>query len=900
MRADRLFRRLLFCLPGPFRKEYGGEMERAFLDELSEARCSGSRTREAGLWLRSLRDLSLIAPKEHIHQMRHDLRYAFRTLASQPGFTTVAVLSLALGIGANLAIFSLADAVLWRSLPVTEPESLVLLTNPNSQGNSTGMQTGERSLLTYEEFLQIRDQAPVFRQFMAVQSGLDRIQARVNGSEPEDIRSRMVSAEYFSTLGVAPLAGRALTPEDGPKPTVAVLSHEFWQRRYGGRLDAIGTPITMRGGTFTVAGVMPEGFFGETVGDRPDVWLPLAQQPVVMPGRDLLHDNSGDLQKSMWLHAFARLKPGTTMEQAQAAVNVVFQQNLAAYYATAPTEEARRRFLNQQIRLRSAATGASGIRETFGEPLTLLMAAAGMVLLIACANLGNLMLARTTARASEMSVRLALGASRGNLLRQLQTESLLLAAAGGVTGALAAVGLRAGLLTLAGPTIAIATAPGLTTILFGVALTAVAGVLLGVLPALWALGLNANAGLKAQGRGLTSSAGWLRAGKLVVGLQVALSLPLLVGTGLLVRTLDNLRHVELGFPKENLLMVRANVERAGYAESQRQAVVDRLFARVKSVPGVRMASYSSYGVMTGGDTGDEVQVEGYVRTGQDDSGSAYDHVGPGYFSALGVPLLLGREVNESDHASAPKVCVINEAFAKKFFAGRNPIGRNVTQVYGNQRNTFAVIGVVKDFRKRGLRGQIEHRYYVPFTRPVDPQHSVTFAIRASGEPANVLAATRRAIHAEDAGIPVITSRTVEELVDDRTAQDSMLARLSVAFGIVALLLSAVGLYGVLSYGVARRTNEIGIRKALGAREGTVVQMILGETGWLVAGGLAAGLTMAMAGMKWMESRLVGLTTKDPLTLAAAVAVLGLVALVAAWLPARRASRVDPLVAIRYE
>lgn len=895
----RVFRTLLWCFPAPFRREYGDEMVRAFSQDFNEARRLGW-WRQATIWLRSVFDVVMTAPKEHVHVIQKDIRYALRTLLSQPGFTAVAVLSLALGIGANVAIFSMVRNVLLSALPVANPEELAILTDPGSRGVSTGASSGERGLLTYQEFLQLRDETGVYSYLMASQSGLSRLQVRINGAEAEEIQSRMVSAEYFDTLGVPVLIGRALSAADGPKPAVAVASHAFWQRRLGGRSDAIGASITLRQTTFTVIGIMPPTFFGETLGDRPDVWLPLAMQPQVLPGRDWLHDDPSQLQKTVWLHAFGRLKSGVTLDRAQAASNAVFQRGLTAYYAGAPNEQMRRNFLNQRLRVQKAASGASGIRSEFGQPLTLLLVAAGLVLLIACANLGNLMLARATARTREMAVRQALGASRGDLVRQWLTEGMTIALAGGFAGLAAAWLLRAGLLTLVPDTIRLPEALDLGVLAFAFGITIVTGVLLGMLPALRTMNVDSVAGLKEQGRGLTTSAAWLRTSRMIVAGQVALSLPLLIGAGLLVRTFDNLQRVDVGYPKEKLLMIRADVVTAGYEEPRRQALFERLHERVRNTPGVRSASYSPHGLFLGGDSGDEVEVEGYVRQGGDDRGSAYDHVGPGYFSTLGVPIQLGRPITERDRPASRKVCVVNEAFARKFFAGRNPIGQHVTQVFGRQRNRFEVVGVAANFRKRNLRGEIEHRYFVPVAQPIDVPERITFAVRTAGEPSALIPALRQAILAEDANLPIAAARPIAELVDERLVQDRLLARLSLAFGAIALSLSAIGLYGVLSYGVARRTNEIGIRKALGAREGNVIFMILRESSRPLAGGLVAGAVLAFGSLRWIESRLFGLAPTDPLALSMAAVVLTLVGLFAAWLPARRASRVDPLVAIRYE
>ena len=829
-----------------------------------------------------------------------DLRYAARMLRKQPGFASAAVLTLALGIGANTAIFSLLMSVLKSALPVRDPQALVILTNPGSSGVHEGLLGNERNLMSYPEFQQLRDQSTVFSGLTASQSALDVTHARVDGGEPEEIRARMVSAEYFSTLGVSALLGRAFRADDDPAAPYAVISYDYWRRRFGRRGDILGTTMAIRRGVFSIIGVAPASFFGETVGQRPDVWLPLSLQPAVLPGRDWLHETPGDLGKVMWLHVFGRLKESVTIEQAQAAANVTFQQGLAAHYGSSLSPADQKAFLNQRLKLSPAATGASQIRGQFAEPLTILLAAAGLVLLIACANLGNLLLARATARTREVSVRLALGASRERIIRQLVTESMVLALLGGIAGLAAAWMLRVGLIHLVSDSIHLPATPDARVLGFTFALTLVAGLILGVLPALRTMGINAAAGLKEQGRGLTASGAWLRAGKLVVVAQLALSLPLLVGAGLLVQTMHNLQQVDLGYAKEHLLMVQIDAQTAGYDESRQVALFQQLLERVRAVPGVHAATYSNNGLFLGNDNGGEIVVEGYTAKGDNDRGSLYDHVGPNYFSTLGIPLLRGREITERDHPSGIRVCVINETFAKQFFEGRNPLGMHVTHVFGNQRSTFEVVGVARDSRLGSLRGNVARRFYVPATQPIITLNHAGFAIRTVAEPSSVVAAVRRAIMSWDPNLSLTVARPFTELIDERMVQDRLLARLSMAFGVVALLLAAIGLYGVLSYGVAQRTNEIGIRKALGAQYGTVMVMILRETGLLLAVGLVAGVGLAAMGMRLITSRLFGLAPTDPLAFAAAVAVLAGVALTAAWLPAYRASRVDPLVALRYE
>jgi predicted permease len=881
-----LYKTLLWCYPAPFRREYGAEMAGAFAEQVREARQYGGRLAETSIWLRTLFDLVLTAPREHYHVIQQDLRYAIRNLASRPGFAAVAVLSLALGIGANTAIFSLINGVLLSALPVRDPQSLIMLTNPASNGITIGSKSGEREELTWSEFRQLRDLSTVFSSLMACQIEPEPVPVRVGGTEAEETLVQMVSSEYFSTLGVPAVLGQTLSAEDDPSAPQAVISYDFWQRRFGGRADVLGTTITIRKGMFSIIGIAPPSFSGETVGQRPDIWVPLTLQPVVLPGREWLHEKPGG-DKVMWLHVFGRLKPGVSTETAQAAANVAFQQSLAVFCGSA--ERASR----QWLKIRPAANGASQIRGQIAEPLTMLLAASGLVLLIACANLGNLLLARTATRTREISVRLALGASRGRLIRQLLTESMVIAFMGGFAGLAAAWMLRAVLLTLVPETTHVPVAPDVRVLGFAFVLTVAAGLILGLLPVLRTVNLNATSGLKEQGRGLTASAAWLRAGRFVVVGQVALCLPLLIGAGLLVRTFHNLQQADLGYAKERVIQLRADVQMGGYDEQSRVPLFQRLLERVRAAPGVSAASYSKSGLFLGSRSSGHVEVEGYTQEADGRVFSVWDHVGPDYFSTLGIPLLLGREITERDQLSRNRVCVINEAFAKQYFAGRNPLGMHVKE--------YEIVGVVRDSRSRNVREKVEPRFYVPASQPTDvPPRFITFTVRSAAKPSAVLAGVRRAILTEDPNLPITAASTLTELVDKQMVQDRLLARFSVAFGIVALLLAAIGLYGVLSYGVARRTNEIGIRKALGAQHGAVMVMILRETGLLLLAGLTAGTMLAAAGTQLIATRLYGLAPTDPVAIGVAVAVLAGVALAAAWGPAHRASRVDPLVALRHE
>lgn len=900
MVAVALYRVLLRCYPAPFRHEYGSEMLAAFTAEVREADQQGGRWAAASVQLRTIVDLLFTAPKEHFHVTRLDIRYAMRTLISQPGFTTVAVLSLALGIGANIAIFSLLNSILLSSLPVRDPKTLMMLTDPASSGLGSGSQGGDRALLTYTEFEQLRDRTGVFSALMASQSELDRIQARVDSSQPEEVRSRMVSNEYFETLGTPALIGRTIQSADELRAPYAVISYDFWQRRFGGRVEAVGRTLTIHNGVFTIIGVMPPSFFGETVGDRPDVWLPLGMQPVILPGRDYLHDRPHDPSKDMWLHVFGRMKPGVTTEKAQAAANLVFKQELQSFYAARLSPEKAKGFLNQRLVLRSAATGASDLRTRAAGPLKLLLAASGLVLLIACANLGNLLLARQTARTRELAVRTALGASRPQIIRQIATESLLIAAIAGFASLFLAWLLNLGLLRLFSDSVRLPTSPDTSVLLFTFCLTLLAGIVIGLMPILSTFGIDVVTGLKEQGRGLTGSAAWLRAGKTIVAGQLALSLPLLVGAGLLLRTFYNLQNAGIGFEKEHVLTFEIDALAAGFPGTQQFKMFSDLLNQVRSVPGVRAATFSNNGLFTGNDARDSIDVEGYVPKGNEDRRSRYEHVGPGFFSALGIPIRSGREITDRDNMSGPKVCVINEAFAKTFFRGRNPLGFHVTQKFANDRNTFEIVGVVKDSRQNKLRGAVETRFYVPAAQPTFPLDSAVFEVRTIGDPLRVVTAVRKSILSWNSNLTMTNVSPLPAIINQRIAQDRILGRLSAVFGIVGLVLAAIGLYGVLSYSVARRTGEMGIRKALGAPERTVILMILRETGWLLTIGFGAGSALTVATINVLNSRLYGLSPVDPLALTSAVTLLAVVALLAALLPALRASQVDPLVALRYE
>jgi predicted permease len=842
------------------------------------------------------------APSRRVFaDLRQDLRYAGRCMAASPGFTAVAVLSLALGIGATTAIFSLWNGVLRASLPgVHEPGQLVILSDPDQSGSWTGRVDGPRSWLTYGEFEHLRDHAGSFSGLMASQSGVSTWQIRFDGEETEEASGRFVSGSFFHVLGVGSVLGRVFTAADeGTETPTAVISHSYWQRRFGGRPDVLGRTVTVGNAALTIIGVTPRGFVGETAGQQPDLWIPLPLQPRVQVDRDRLHDTPPE--KSMWLHVFGRLKPGLSLAQADAEANAIFHAGLESFYGPQASEDRRRLLLDQRLQLRPGARGASSKRPEFSQSLTALLAAVAVLLLIACANLANLLLARGAARKPEIALRLSLGASRGRLVRQLVTESLALAAIGGAAAIAVASVLHGALVRMlaeSDPRFHMTFSVDPLVLNFVVASTLGAALLFGVLPAWQATGAGMGATLKEQNRGTTGTFGQLRSGRLLVSLQLALSLPLLVGAGLLARTVYNLQRADLGYSAERVLQVRVDLRRGGVEPARRSSLLRELAAQIQAIPGVRAASFSQLGVFSGGESSRTIEVEGFTRTNDADRDSAVDEVGPGYFSTLGVPIRLGRDIVDSDNGDATTVCVINEAFAQRYFDRRNPLGMRITTSAEDGGTTYHVVGVARNARTSSLRGDVGPRYYVAALQSPASSTGPTFLIRATTEGAPVLAAVRRTIERVAANVPIVSVTSIEEEMVPLTAQDRTTAQLAIVFGGVALMLAAIGLYGVLSYGVARRTGEIAIRIALGAQPGRVIAMILGETAGVVIVGLAAGAGLAYAASRVIESRLYGVAPQDPLTLTLATGLLLVVALGAAYLPALRASRVDPMAALR--
>ena len=839
--------------------------------------------------------------------LAQDLRYGVRVLLQNPGFAAVAILSLALGIGVNTAIFSLIDTVLLKSLPVKDPQSLVLLSDPASAGALAGTQSGDRSLFTYEEFERLRAHNKVFASMFASESNASRVNFSIGAGSLEEARSRLVTEDYFTTLGVEPAIGRLFSPADNRGPgsdPYVVLSYNYWKKRFGLDPGVLGKSIQIHKTFFTLIGVAPPGFFGETVGESPALFLPMMMEPQVKPGRDWLRDDPTKAEKVEWLHVAGRLKAGISERQAQASLNVLFQQILHDQAGSNLSPDRERQLADNKIKIRPGAKGASWLRDEFSQPLLVLMTLVGLVLLIACANVANLLLARATARRKEIGVRLALGASRRRLVGQLLIESILLALAGGVLGVLFAYWGDQALLRLisTGPASEpLQVQPDIRVLLFTASVSILTGLLFGLAPALRATRVDVSSTLRENARGVTGGSGRVTAGRVLVAAQVAVSLLLLIGAGLFLRTLQNLKNVEIGYPREKMLLVRVDALGAGYKAPQRSTAFQTLLDRLRAIPGVRGVTLSENGLFSGTESRDQIWVEGYKPQKQGDAHAQFDQVGPSYFSTIGIPMLLGREIGPQDGGAAPRVCVINETMAKFFFGNANPIGKHIRDEFPDTRVTFEIVGVAKDDRDHRLRGQVPRRFFVPLFNGVgEIPPSAYFELRTFADPNSVLSAVRHEVEQVDRTLPITSANALGDLLARNMMQDRLIAQLSTFFGVLALILAATGLYGVLSYSIARRTNEIGIRMALGARQTNVLGMVFREMVRVVLLGIAIGLPLAFAATRLIASQLYGLSASDPVTIAGAVLVLLAVAMVACYIPARRASRVDPLVALRYE
>jgi predicted permease len=838
-----------------------------------------------------------------------DLRFAFRALAKNPGFSAIAILTLALGIGANTALFSVVNAVMMRPLPVLEPQQLVILTDPETSGMQNGTSDGERSMVTYHEFEGVRDQNQIFSNILTFSSTSYSAPVSLgSSSDASPANISMVSGGYFPTLGVDPMLGHTFGAEvdkgRNAHPT-AVVSYEYWDRKLARDPSAVGRKIHIRNMAFEVGAVMPPDFAGLMVGESPDIWIPLMMQDAIFPVRDLLTQKPGSITKVMFLHVVGRLKPGVTLAQASTSINITFKQVLTDEAASIPDKKERDAVTNSYLVVRDGSRGLSTLRGQYAQPLKVLMGLVGLLLLLACANVANLLLSRSSARQRELAVRVALGAGRARLIRQLLTESVLLASLGAALGLILAKWGDTLLLRMvsSGPT----TVPldvhlDLRVLAFAIAATLITGILFGLAPALRSTRVDLNQVLRGASRSISgggSGSGRMPLGKVLVGVQVAISLLLLVSAGLFVRSLQKLNAVPLGYDASHLLMFRLIPATSGYKPAATGPLFQQLLAKFSTIPNVTGASLSDHGLFFNSDSGDEISIVGYTPKNGQKMDASWDQIAPGYFATVGIPVLMGRDALPEDSIGS-RVCWINQTMAKYYFGTESPIGRHMRDEYPEDRQDLEIAGVVADAKYNSLRAKTPRRFYVPFFNPVELSTQAAFEIRYTGESAPVIAGLRELVRQTDSTLDPLAIHTVPEQIDAKLVRDRLTARLSTFFGALALLLACIGLYGVLSYTVSQRTSELGIRMALGAQRGNVLWIILREALTVTIIGAAVGLATALAATKVLATLLFGLTPRDPVTLIGAAVILIAVATLAATLPAWRASRTDPMTALRYE
>ena len=814
-----------------------------------------------------------------------DLRYAVRTLRTSPGFAAVAILSLALGIGANTAIFSLIDAVMLKYLPVSHPEELLQV----AMGDDNG------STFTNPIWEQVRDRQDVFSGVFAYSGG--RFNLAPSG-EARYAQSIWASGNFFATLGVRAVLGRTLTPADDRRgcPGTAVLSYDFWQREYNGSAAVIEKAILLDGQPFQILGVAQPGFHGVDVGRSLDVMVPICAEAILHPSPML------DQRSAWWLRVIGRPKPGLGSGQVTARLKTLAPDIFDATVPQRWRADDQAKYRKRTFSTLPAANGLSYLRTQYRPALITLLVVVGVVLLIACANVANLLLARAAARQREIAIRLALGLSRPRLIRQLLTESLLLALGGAGLGMLFAQWgsrLLVGYLSSSNNLVYLDLTVNGHVLGFTIAVAAATGLLFGLAPAWRGTRVEPQAAMKENARGVVEGSTRFGLGKVLVMLQVALSLLLLVGAGLLLGTFRKLETLDPGFEPSHVLLVNLDLRNAHYPKERLVSARQEMLERLRAIPGVRSASSSNNTPISGSGWNEDIQVEGYTAKSQRDSLVWLYQVSPRFFETLGIPLIAGRDFDRRDTLSAPKVSIVSQSMAKKFFGATNPIGKTYRTTYPTPGPPVEIIGVVGDVKYDNLREETRAIVYLGAGQEEQPYPSATFEVRGAGSAADLIPSVKSVLEQVNPDI-TLQFRTLSEQVAESLTRERLLATLSGFFGALALLLATIGLYGVMSYNVARRRSEIGIRMALGAAEARVLRMVLSEVALLVGVGLLAGLGAALAATRLIATFVWGVTVRDPFTLAMAAVLLGAVALLAGYLPARRASRLDPMAALREE
>lgn len=804
-----------------------------------------------------------------------DIRFGLRMLSRNPGFTAVAVLTLAFGIGANTAIFSLIEAAILRNLPVKDPQQLVLLSNINEDQAINAF--------SYPQFTYMRQYGQSSNIFAYTDTKLN-LNA---GDVTEEASGLLVSEDYFSELGVRPFLGRLIVSGD---ESVAVLSHRFWVGRFGGDRTIVGKAATLNGLPFTIVGIAPKQFFGTEEGSSPDMYVPLVMRDRLSPGEPML-----PARNNFWLTVMGRLRPGMKADQARAEFGVLYQQaNLEQTRGLPGESPLVRYFRGISITVIPGDRGPGGLRDNFRRPLLILMTIVGLVLLIACANVASLLLARATARQKEMGVRIALGAGRARLLRQFLTEGLLLSTSGGLLGLVIAWWLADGLIGILMRT-TLSVSPDATVFAFTLSVTILTGLLFGAAPAFRATRFDPISSLRSE-YGIGRLRNWGGRSVLVTG-QVAISLFLLIGAGLFIRTLMNLRNLDMGFRGDHVLLMSVNPGLSRYTTDRTDNFYTALLERVKAVPGVQSASIADQPLL-GGAMFDGLTVEDHATIPGQPPTVAVKSVTPGFFETMGIVIRGGRDFTKEDRRGTQKVAIINERVARQFFDGQNPIGKHIG--VGSLTPDLEIVGVIADTKYRSLRNPAPRTVYLPFSQLKSPSPARTLHIRSHGEPSRMASAIRDQVREIDKNLPVTDLKIFAELVDENLVQERLIASISGFFGTLAVLLACMGLYGVMSYAVTCRTREIGIRMALGASRIRILEKILRESLGFVLIGTVIGISAALASMRLIQSQLFGVKTADPLTIVVATFLMVAVATIAGFLPARHASKVDPMVALRQE
>ncbi|MGE5245870.1 MAG: ABC transporter permease [Betaproteobacteria bacterium] len=839
-----------------------------------------------------------------LEDARRDITYTLRSLQRAPAFAAIVVLTLAVGIGATTAVFSLLDGLLLCPLPVSRPSELVLFGKARNWGVVSGV-SHNYDVFSYPEYLYFRGNDTLFPGGLAAFSSWQSpVRIRWSG-EPVMARGKLVTGNYFSVFGVPPALGRVLSEaDDRPEAApVAVLSYRYWTSRFGRDLDVVDRRVEVNGTAFTVVGVAARDFSGETLeADPAELWFPAARFSEITLKPSLL-----DEPEARWMFIVGRAAPGARLDQITAGLTLQLHQWLRAHEPDRDQPDVRAAIDRATIEATPGATGISHLRSRYTEPLEILLAIAVLVLAIACANVANLLLARARAREGEMAMRLALGADRRRLLRQLLTESLLLSTLGGVSGVLLAYWATDGLLGIVfrdAVTYGIRVSPDLRIGLFVSGVVAGAGLLFGSAPAWLAARQDLTTGMKTV-RTAGPNRRAVSVGRLLVAGQVAMSLLLIVGAALLVRSLVNLSRQDFGFDTNHVLVVHLDPRTAGYAYRDLAPLYDRVQQELEARPGVRSSAFALYTPLSGDNWAGSVAVSGFSREQNRNLNSSWVRVTPGYFATMGIPLLLGRRFGPGDETGAPHTAIVNESFVRAILRGEDPIGRRFGRASTVTQGDWEIVGVVKDTKHTDPRAPGTATYFLPISGGPAPSDLLLessylpeLVVRADGEPAAIAAEVREALRHVDGRLVATRITTMRDQVRESFDQQELLGVLSVTFGAVALLLASIGLYGLMAYSVVRRTGEIAVRMALGAGRLQVVWMVVRELLALVLAGVAVGVPLTLMAARLVRAQLFGVTAVDPASLALATLALALVAAAAGFFPARRAARLDPASVLR--